>query len=402
MRTCISWMLPDKLGGVHNFVANLLGHRQPDDLRYEAILARNLSDPDDPSDGDLRADVKRIAYRLPPENFHSVLRRVTREIAPGRGAIVANDWLSLSAASAHRTGKAVVYINHGDFPHYYELAVMHDPTIDLFITYTVHMYERLCALLPHRSRDIVNIPYGVEIPSSRVHRRSRRLRLLYVGRLDRSKGVLDLPGIDRRLRAAEIPVEWTIQGPGPAEQELKASWGDASNVTWNGRTTMARVKELYLEHDVLVMPSRAEGLPVALLEGMAHGCVPVVSDLPSGIPELVENGVSGFRVPVRDVNGFADAIASLASDESALTLMSKEAAARVKSKFNIADRAPQYQRAIAAAAELTPRWSRARIFQGSRLDKPWIPNLLVTGARSLRRAMSEMGSPSVTADDDQR
>jgi len=116
----------------------------------------------------------------------------------------------------------------------------------------------------------------------------------------------------------------------------------------------------------------------------------------------VENGVSGFRVPVGDVAGFADAIASLASGVNALSSMSHEAAERVSSRFNIADRAPQYQQAIAAAAELTPRWSRARVFQGSRLDKPWIPNFLVTGARSLRRAMSEIAGPSAAPDDDQR
>jgi glycosyltransferase involved in cell wall biosynthesis len=399
MSTSITWMLPDKLGGVNNFVANLLAHRNPDELTYEVVMARNLSDPDDPSDGNLRANVKRVAYRLPPENFHSVLRRLAGQITPGRGVIVANDWLSLATASARRTGKAVAYINHGDFQHYYDLAAMHDQTIDLYITYTDRMYQRLREILPDRHSDIVCIPYGVEIPEVRTHRRSETLRLLYVGRLDRSKGVLDLPEIDRQLQARGIATEWTIQGPGPAEQEVRRAWGEAPHVTWNGRTTMDRVKQLYVEHDVLVMPSRAEGLPVALLEGMAHGCVPVVSDLPSGIPELVENGVSGFRIPVGDVAGFADAIASLASERSALISMSGEAAERVKLKFNIADRAPQYQRAIAAAAELTPRWSRARVFQGSRLDKSWIPNVLVTGARSLRRAMTEIAGPSGSSND---
>lgn len=389
MPTSVTWMLPDKLGGVNNFVANLLGHREQDDLTYEAVLARNLTNPDDPSDGELRANVKRVSFRLPPENFHSVLRRLAGQILAGRGVIVANDWLSVASAAAHRTGKAIVYINHGDFQHYYDLAVMHDGTIDVYITYTERMYRRLCELLPHRQADIVCIPYGVEIPRNSERRRSPILRLLYVGRLDRAKGVLDLPQIDRLLQAAQVRTRWTIQGPGPAERELRAAWGDAPHVSWNGRTTMAEVKKLYLEHDVLVMPSRAEGLPVALLEGMAHGCVPVVSDLPSGIPELVDNGVSGFRIPVGDIAGFANAIASIASGAGALSSMSHEAAARVASNFNIADRAPQYQRAIREAAEITPRWSRPHVFHGSRLDRAWIPNFFVTGARALRRTVSE-------------
>ena len=49
----------------------------------------------------------------------------------------------------------------------------------------------------------------------------------------------------------------------------------------------ADVLRLYNDHDVLVMPSRGEGLPVALLEAGAAGVVPVVSDLPSGIPDVV-------------------------------------------------------------------------------------------------------------------
>ena len=83
MKSTVTWMLPDKLGGVNNFVANILGHRVRDDLAYHALLARNLGDPDDPSDGQIDATVKRIAYRLPPENFRSVLRRIADEIEPG-------------------------------------------------------------------------------------------------------------------------------------------------------------------------------------------------------------------------------------------------------------------------------------------------------------------------------
>jgi glycosyltransferase involved in cell wall biosynthesis len=385
MKSTVTWMLPDKLGGVNNFVANILGHRVRDDLAYHALLARNLGDPDDPSDGQIDATVKRIAYRLPPENFRSVLRRIADEIEPGRGAIVANDWMSLAVASAHRTGKAVVYINHGDFEHYYDLALMHEPTIDVYITYTRRMFDRLRELLPQRSEQILLIPYGVEIPSVATGTPSPNLRLLYVGRLDRSKGVMDLPAIDAAVRNAGIETRWTIQGPGPAEAELRSAWGHAPHVTWNGRTTMERVKEQYQTHDLLVMPSRAEGLPVALLEGMAAGCVPVVSDLPSGIPEIVENGVSGFRFPPGDIDGFASAIISVARDSAALREMGKEASKRIKDRFDITQRAPEYQRAISAAADLTPRWRQPLIFSGSRLDQPWLPNFLVRSARQLRR-----------------
>jgi hypothetical protein len=69
MTATVTWMLLDKLGGINNFVANILGHRRPDDLSYEAVLQRNFTDHDDPSDGDIDATLKRVQYRLPPENF---------------------------------------------------------------------------------------------------------------------------------------------------------------------------------------------------------------------------------------------------------------------------------------------------------------------------------------------
>ena len=53
----------------------------------------------------------------------------------------------------------------------------------------------------------------------------------------------------------------------------------------------------------------SEGFPVALVEAMAAGLPAVVSDIPSGVPEIVEAGVSGERPPIGDVGAFAASIA---------------------------------------------------------------------------------------------
>jgi glycosyltransferase involved in cell wall biosynthesis len=54
------------------------------------------------------------------------------------------------------------------------------------------------------------------------------------------------------------------------------------------------VAELLKASDVFVLPSFAEGVPVVLMEAMAAG-LPVIGPLVAGVPELVEDGVSGFR-----------------------------------------------------------------------------------------------------------
>jgi glycosyltransferase involved in cell wall biosynthesis len=155
---------------------------------------------------------------------------------------------------------------------------------------------------------------------------------------------------------------------------------------------MDEVLQLYQSHAVLVMPSRNEGLPVALLEAMAAGVVPVVSDLASGIPEVVSNGATGFRCAVGDIGSFAAAIAQLAGDRNLLEKASAAARRRVADRFDIQSRAPEYQDLFARWDELRrPRSDSIRLNYGSRLDRPWIPNAIV---KRLRRRRVSGSHPS--------
>jgi glycosyltransferase involved in cell wall biosynthesis len=381
------YVLPDKIGGVLSFVDNLLRHRRADGWLHHVVLTDNRLEQDTRSTHPLAADrQRRIEFSLPLDNVYSVLRRLARAIAPGPGVLVANDWLELATVSVHPTERTVVSITHGDFDYYYDLAERFEPFIDCFVTYTRRIRDRLADRLPRRHEAIVNLPYGVEIPP--MCRRAARgpLRLLYVGRMARGKGVFDLPLIDARLRALGIEIAWTLQGAGPDALALQLSWGGGSPTRWTGVQPRERVLALYQEHDVLVMPSRAEGLPVALLEAMAAGVVPVVSDLESGIPEIVEAGGTGYRVRVADVDGFARAIAELDRDRDRLEVMSRAARRIVAERFDIRERAADYQALYARWRELRrPGRREAVIRHGSRLDRPWLPNAVVYAVRAARR-----------------
>ena len=105
---------------------------------------------------------------------------------------------------------------------------------------------------------------------------------------------------------------------------------------YKGIVTHHQIDELLQEADAYVMTSAFEGMPHALLEAMAQGCVPVVTDIDSGIPELVEQGESGFRVPIGDIQAFADRFTQLQHDVSESQRMSKEAHRSIKeSRFNV-------------------------------------------------------------------
>lgn len=380
-RADVVYVLPDKLGGVFNFCGNLLGHRAPGGLPHIAVLTHNHRSADVRS-GE-RLPVERqvsVEYELPVENVYAVLRRV-RAALGGAGALVAHDWIELATVSAYPVDRTVFSVVHGDFDYYYELALRHEPDVDVWVTYSEQIHRRLVELLPHRAASIVLERYGVAVGEAR-RPATGPLRLLYVGRLDRQKGVFDLPHIAAALDRAAVDVTWTVQGTGPDEQALKQAWPDP-RVRWTGRQEMAQVLAEYTRHDVLVMPSRGEGVPVALLEAGAAGVVPVASDLASGIPEIVRHGETGCLAPVGDCGAFASAVRELAADRRRLDTMSVAIRSLVARDWDIRTRARAYEALFERWAELRrPRAGRRERLYGSRLDRPWIPNRLV---RTVRR-----------------
>jgi glycosyltransferase involved in cell wall biosynthesis len=163
------------------------------------------------------------------------------------------------------------------------------------------------------------IPMGVSVPDVATTpderatlRRSRNLDshfvLLSIGRLVEKKGLHHLLAALNTI-GADLP-EWTlvIAGDGPLREDLQrtaAEFGLAERVRFVGYVT-GRDKEEWLQSaDALVVPSvvasdgDAEGLPVALLEGLAHGLICVATN-ESGADDVLTHGVDGFLCSQKD------------------------------------------------------------------------------------------------------
>src|SRR5439155_4953432 len=178
-------------------------------------------------------------------------------------------------------------------------------------------------------------------------------------------------------------------GAGPDEAELKRRWAFNAEVRWLGNISSSAVHALYASQDVFVLPTRFEGFPLALLEAMGAGVVPVVSDIPSGVPEVVSTGETGERLRIGDIGGFVDTIGALDRDRSRLDAMSAAARRVVAERFDIRDRIADYQALYIRWRELYRPLASSRLLQyGSRLDRPWIPNAIVSAVRSARRRRS--------------
>ena len=142
------------------------------------------------------------------------------------------------------------------------------------------------------------------------------LRVLSVGRLVPEKGQFILLQALAELRRRGIDVSATLVGDGPDREILERAVRRlriSELVTFTGSLGADRVAQLYLEADVFCLASFAEGVPVSLMEAMSNR-LPVVTTRVAGIPELVEDGVSGALLPPGQVAPLADVLERLAEE----------------------------------------------------------------------------------------
>src|SRR5262249_54176445 len=95
-----------------------------------------------------------------------------------------------------------------------------------------------------------------------------------------------------------------------------------------------QVDRLYQRSAVCVVPSYYESFGLAALEAMAHG-VPVIAARAGGLPEIVEDGITGRVVMSGDAQAFASAIVEILSDDAKLARMSLAARSRAQTRFSV-------------------------------------------------------------------
>jgi glycosyltransferase involved in cell wall biosynthesis len=162
--------------------------------------------------------------------------------------------------------------------------------------------------------------------------KARQRAIVCVGRLAPEKGQLLLIQAICRMKARGIRVEATLVGDGPLRGEIERSIA-ASNlldqVRLTGSLDAAGVRRELLAARALVVSSLSEGLPIVIMEAMAHRR-PVIAPFLAGIPELVSSERTGWLYPASDVDALCCAIqACLDATEHQLAVMGDEACRQV-------------------------------------------------------------------------
>lgn len=184
--------------------------------------------------------------------------------------------------------------------------------------------------------------------AGRAARRDRPT-LLSVGRLSPEKGQVGLLRAVARARAAGADLDLRIVGDGPDRSRLEAAiaeLGLRERVQLLGPLPADAVfREMGAAH-LFVLTSFMEGLPVVLMEAMAAG-TPVLAPRITGIPELVDDGVSGVLFRPADWDELAHAAAALLADEPRCRRLAEAGRRRVEQEFSV-------ERAV------DPLWRRLR------------------------------------------
>jgi glycosyltransferase involved in cell wall biosynthesis len=186
------------------------------------------------------------------------------------------------------------------------------------------------------ARDVRAIPNGVDLPT-RSGVEAEPAEVLFVGRLSPEKGI-------EELVAATQGMNLVVAGDGPLRHLVPEALGFVPH---------DELGELYDRAAVVVCPSYREGLPLCVLEAMAHG-KPVVASAVGGIPELVEDGVTGLLVEPGDVAGLRAALERLLADPMLRRRLGRAARKRVAERCS-------WERVTAATLGAYAPQSRLRV-----------------------------------------
>ena len=189
--------------------------------------------------------------------------------------------------------------------------------------------ERMCG---HKGRFRL-LPNGVEESffRQREYWERKPIRLLYVGTwLDR-KGAFYLAEAFE-IAAARVPdLRLTVAGCMLAEEQVRGSFAPATRgrVDVKAFVTRGDMPALYAAHDIFVLPSLVEGMPLSLLEAMAAG-MPAVTTAIGGTEDLISDGVNGFLVPPTDSESLARMIERLAHSAETRERLGRAARERIR------------------------------------------------------------------------
>jgi glycosyltransferase involved in cell wall biosynthesis len=192
-----------------------------------------------------------------------------------------------------------------------------------------HFYATTLGRPPERVTLLVN---PIKVPKVLPERGNHEtVQFLFLGRIGARKGTADLLEAFSMLPAkARVRARLVFAGDGEVEDLRRRAEKVGPDVTVQAWVNDEERNQLLARSDVLVLPSRGEGMPMAVLEAMAWGLAVIATPV-GGIPDVVKNRQEGLLIEVGDRQGLSSAMAELVADPQLCRRLGAQARMRAKS-----------------------------------------------------------------------
>lgn len=169
--------------------------------------------------------------------------------------------------------------------------------------------------------------------------------VLFVGRFAPEKELPTLIGAFAQVAASLPQAQLVLAGDGPMRPDLEAlvkSRGLVSRVIFTGRLSVESVRDWMRAADAFTLVSSLEGFPVALIESMAAGLAPVVTDIPANL-QIVEDRRNGLVASLRNEESIAHAILDLLNSPAQCASLATEGRKMISLKYSNAEIMGHYE-----------------------------------------------------------
>lgn len=166
---------------------------------------------------------------------------------------------------------------------------------------------------------------------------SRPFTIAFIGRLSAEKGPLEFVGLAREVEHRLPGNRFVVIGEGPELAAMKGAAeaaGLGASFDFRGYQDAESLKAAYSGIDVLALPSRREGLPMAVLEACAMG-VSVAAYSVGGVPEIIAHGQNGLLAQPGNMGELAGRIVAIRQDEGLGARLGSQARAVIVERFSV-------------------------------------------------------------------
>jgi glycosyltransferase involved in cell wall biosynthesis len=165
----------------------------------------------------------------------------------------------------------------------------------------------------------------------------KTMRVLFLSHLIEDKGYEDFLLAAAEAHRRQCPMRFTLAGERTEHSHIDPEVFIAENCPetahWVGGADPSTRQELLRSHDVFVLPSRVEGVPLVLLEAM-HAGLPIVTTPIGGIPEIIERGENGLFIDIQRPDQIVDRLQWLMDHPDAYLAMSERNQKRARERYD--------------------------------------------------------------------